>query len=429
VAPGFSPLDEALGLLPGALTPPLQKHLSRLGTRLSFAVAADELAELRGVTVSAAAARRRTEGDGAMLVVLEDAEAAMLARTCPVPVAGPAVQQLSVDGVLAPLVGGDWGEVKLLTLGTVESGREPGTVQTADLSYFGRRTDAATFTELARGEVQRRGVETAGVVAAISDGAPWCQGFVDVHRPDAVRILDFAHASQRLTDVAEAVWGEGNAATAWAAAQREELRERNPDRVLAALRALPAPAPPAPGAPPAATGDVGAVLEPAAAAVRDEVLGYLEPRRDHLRYAAFRAQGLPIGSGAVESGCKTVVEARLKGAGRRWAPDQINPLVALRGVLCSGRWDERWPAIRRARRAQAAQRAHARRLARQPVAPAPVVVPAPAPRRRISHPAIGRLPPSGRPKTVINGRPTAQHPYKRTYHLRQSAAATPTAKL
>jgi hypothetical protein len=339
------------------------------------------------------------------------------------------VQQLSVDGVLAPLVGGDWGEVKLLTIGTVAAGREPGTIETTDLSYFGRRTDAATFTALARGEVERRGVETAGVVAAVSDGAPWCQSVVDVHRPDAVRILDFAHASQRLTDVAVAVWGEGERAATWAATQRKELAEGDPDRVLAVLRALPAPVPSPPEAAPPPAREADTPWSPAAAAVRDEVLGYLEPRRDHLTYATFRAQGLPIGSGAVESGCKTVVEARLKGAGRRWAPANINPLVALRGVLCSGRWDERWPAICQARRAHTAQRAHTRRLARCPVAPLPDVAVAPPPRRRITHPAIGRLPASGRPKTIVNGRPTAQHPLKRTYHLRHSAAATPTAKL
>jgi hypothetical protein len=240
-----------------------------------------------------------------------------------------------------------------------------------------------------------------------------------------VRILDFAHASQRLTDAAVAVRGEGDAATAWAARWRAELRDGDPDRVLAALRALPAPAPPDPDAPPAAP----AALDPAAAAVRDEVLGYLEPRRDHLAYAAFRAQGLPIGSGAIESGCKTVVEARLKGAGRRWAPASINAVVALRGALCSGRWDERWSAIRAARRALVAQRAHTRRLARRPLAPPPLVVAQPAPRRRVTHPAIGRLPTSGRPKTVVNGRPTARHPCKRTYHLRQSAAAVSTATL
>lgn len=421
MAPGFSPLDEVLGLLPGALTPPLQGHLSRLGTRLGFAEAAEELAALRRVTVSAATARRRTEADGAVLVDLEDAEAVRLAQTCPAPPAGPPVQQVSVDGVLAPLVGGDWGEVKLVAIGTVGPGAEPATVQTTALSYFGRRTDAATFADLARGELHRRGVETAGVVAGVSDGAPWCQGILDRHRPDAVRILDFPHASQRLSEVAGAVWGEGEPATTWAATQRTELRDGDPDRVLAALRALPAPAADAAAEPVVA-------LTPDAAAVRDEALGYLEARRAQIAYATFRDQGLPIGSGAVESACKVMVEARLKGAGRRWAPAHVNPMVALRGVLCSGRWEERWPQIGQARRVQARTRAHQRRLARRPPVPTPAAVATPR-RPRLAHPAIGRLPPSNRPKLVVDGRPTAQHPYKRTYRPPQSPPIAPPAKL
>lgn len=165
-----------MGLLPGALTPPLQRHLSRLGTRLSFAAAADELAALRGVTVSAATARRRAEADGAALVAVEEAAAATLAQRCPEAVAGPAVQQLSVDGVQVGLVGGEWGEVKLLTLGTVEPGRKPGTVRTTDPSHFGRRAAAAAFTEAARAEVHRRGVETAGGWPRSATGRPGARG-------------------------------------------------------------------------------------------------------------------------------------------------------------------------------------------------------------------------------------------------------------
>jgi hypothetical protein len=428
VAAGFSPLDEALGLLPGALTPPLQRHLSRLGTRLGFAEAAAELAALRRVTVSVATARRRTEADGAILVGLEDEEATRLAQACPAPPVGPPVQQVSVDGVLAPLVGGDWGEVKLVAIGTVGAGAEVGTVTTTDLSYFGRRTDAATFAELMRGEVQRRGVETAGVVAGVSDGAPWCQGVLDRHRPDAVRILDFPHACQRLSEVAVAVWGEGDQATTWAAAQRAELRDGAPDRVLAALRALPAVVV---GDAADAAGEAapvpGGELPPAAAAVRDETLGYLASRREQIDYAGFRDRGLPIGSGAVESACKVMVEARLKGAGRRWAPANINPMVALRGVLCSGRWEERWPDIARARRAQARTRTHQRRLARRPAVPAPAVA---APRRpRLTQPAIGTLPPSNRPKLVIDGRPTTRHPWKQSHRPPHPTPTAAPAKL
>ncbi len=54
-----------------------------------------------------------------------------------------------------------------------------------------------------RSRVSRRGVERATEVAAVQDGADWLQGFVDGHRHDAVRILDFAHAAGYPGQIAE----------------------------------------------------------------------------------------------------------------------------------------------------------------------------------------------------------------------------------
>ncbi len=67
-------------------------------------------------------------------------------------------------------------------------------VHTTDLSDFSRLADHATFTRLALVETHRRGVATAGVVVGVADGSDWLQAFLDDHRPDAVRVLDFPHA-------------------------------------------------------------------------------------------------------------------------------------------------------------------------------------------------------------------------------------------
>ena len=225
VGPGFSPLDEELGLLPGALTPPLQAHLSRLGCRLSFAEAASELWHLKGVRVAAATARRHTEADGAIYAALEETAAARVVAEAPRPPQGPAVQQVSVDGAMVPLRDGSWREVRTLAIGTGAPGRQPGSVRCEELSYFSRMVEAERFIGLAAGEVHRRGVETAGRVAGVVDGADWCQAFLDAHRPDAVRILDFPHPAERLSAVAEAVWGVVAPARSWAAEQRTELRD------------------------------------------------------------------------------------------------------------------------------------------------------------------------------------------------------------
>jgi hypothetical protein len=206
-----------------------------------------------------------------------------------------------------------------------------------------------------------------------------------------VRILDFGHAAQRLSDVAEAVWGPSDPAQPWAAAQRAELRDGDPATVVAAIRALP-------------LADAYETAE--AGRVQGEVLGYLEPRLPQMQYAAFRAQGLPIGSGIVESANKLVVEARLKGAGRRWAEPHVNPLLALRSALCSDRWAEAWAAIARARRD------------RPPTGATTPVVAAAASAASVAAPVRRRQPPRVAiprqgPKTIVNGRPTAAHPWKR----------------
>jgi hypothetical protein len=357
------------------------------------------------VRVSAATARRRTEADGAAYAALEEAAARQVLTNAPRPPVGPPVQQVSVDGAMVPLVDGSWREVRSLAIGTVVPGREPGTVRCAEPSYFSRMADAAAFTAMATGEVHRRGVETAGVVAGVADGADWCQAFFAAHRPDAVRILDFPHAAQRLSDVAEAVWGAGEPARGWAAEQRRVLREGGAAAVLAAIRAVPLPE---------------ATDAAAAGRVQAEAVGYLEPRLGQMRYAAFRARGLPIGSGVVESANKLVVEARLKGAGRRWAEAHVNPMVALRGAVCADRWDEAWAAIAGARRD--------RRPGARPVLAAPAVAPAAsaasvaAPVRRPRHPAIPAPPREG-PKRIVNGRPTPAHPWKRRAGAQPGSAA------
>ena len=85
-----------------------------------------------------------------------------------------------------------WAEAKTLAIGTVTRRTTPTSgPDVTGVSYFSRLADHQTFTRLATVETHRRGVETAGVVCGVVDGADWCQQFFDTHRPDAVRILDF----------------------------------------------------------------------------------------------------------------------------------------------------------------------------------------------------------------------------------------------
>ena len=270
----------------------------------------------------------------------------------------------------------------------------------------------------------RRGVATAGVVVAVSDGARWAQAFVDDHRPDAVRLLDWCHAAGDLGKVASACFGAADGgAGRWLAAQVRELLAGDPDRVLGKRRGLRDGVAPAAGGAGAARGKRDAL---------DTALGYLAARRAQIAYAACRALGDPIGSGAVERANKLVVEARLKGAGRHWARHHVDPLVALRTVVCADRWAEAWPRIaaelRRQEAARLRQQRRARRAAATP-APPPALAPSPAPACVLALPTSRHDAPlpdrATAPAPAPPHRPAANHPWRR-YRAPQTAPAPAT---
>jgi hypothetical protein len=322
------------------LTPQLQESLVRLSSWMPFARAAVELKHFTHTDVSRPTVERLTEAAGAAYVAFQSSEVVRIEQTLPAPPAGAAQQLLSVDGAMVPLVGGEWAEVRTLVIGEVKPPllvKGESVIQTTALSYFSRLSDAERFQRLALVETQRRGVESAQAVAAVSDGAEWIQKFVDFHRPDAVRILDFAHAGERLTLVGQTCFGRSTpAGSAWLAAQLHELKHAGPTAVLASVQNLLRTQPDAPDLP--------------------THLAYLTKRTAHMQYPTFQQAGWPIGSGAVESANKLVVEARLKGSGMHWAPAHVDPMLALRNIVCSDRWDEAWPQITCALRQQAHQR-------------------------------------------------------------------------
>ncbi len=165
------------------------------------------------------------------------------------------------------------------------------------------------------------------------DGAEWCQSFVDLHYPEALRILDFPHAAEYVAAIAQAPGVDGPLLSPTKHAELRHARKHDgPDQVLPTLRAVVA-------------------TQPDNRALATQ-LAYLEQRVTQMRYPQFVAAGWPIGSGMVESANKRVVEDRLKGAGMHWAEAHVNPLLALRNAVCNDRWEEQWRIIAHAQRQQ-----------------------------------------------------------------------------
>jgi hypothetical protein len=410
VRPGCFPLDDELALLPGALTPRLQESLVRLGTLLpSFALAAAELAFHTGGEVDRTTATRLSEAAGAAAVAVQEAEVATILRDYPAPPTEPERLVVHVDGAMVPLRHGTWGEVKTVTVGAPAPPIEEDgalVVHTRELSYFSRLADSTTFAEAATGELQRRGVTTAGRVGVVVDGAEWIQGFIDLHAPEAVRILDCAHAAEYVTAIGQTLGAAGPVLSVEALAQQlHELKHTGAEEMLGRLRQL--------------------VEEQGVVGELPKLLAYLEKREGQMQYVRFREEGWPIGSGSGESANKLVVEARLKGAGMHWAVQNVNPMLALRNAVCNDRWVEVWGQIEAEQRRQVQVRREERRRQRRPQP-----VPGAACRAKGGAVAQGVAPvPAPQPtvrECAPDGRPAADHPWRRAWSRRRQGEAART---
>lgn len=422
---GFFPLDAELGLLPNhRFTPRVEEVVARLGVSVPFAEAAALLRAMLGVQVSEATQRRLTYAAGVAAVALENAEVTRIEQDLPAVPVPPERMQISLDATKVPLVGGAWTDAKLAVIAelvpAVDEEGQP-SVDAVNLSYVARCEPAEVFARTLTAEAHRRGLEAARDLASPNDGAEWIQGVLQHMAPQAVRILDEPHAAEHLGMIGTLVYGEHTvAAAAWTERQRTRLTQEEPEGVLSELRRMLARGP----HPTAPVGPDG--LPPVATLARE--VAYFHTRATQIRYAAFRRDRYPIGSGIVESGHKVVISPRFKRAGQHWAPAHLSPLLVLRATLCNDRWEESWPRLwtqqqqtrTAARRAsqrhrqatrQAVAAAQATAQATEHALPAGPDTGAPAPPRG----AMAIVPSPVHPHAAPTRRPAADHPWRRPF--------------
>ena len=329
---GWSGLEATLGVSARArMSPGLEAWVARLGGVTDFREAADLLAEYTGIAVGAETVRRHSAQVGHALADAEDAALAQVERTReaagPVdPAPGDLVVEL--DGVMVRYQDG-WHELKVGAVGGVVD------QATTALSYTAAREGPDRFgprlvMEAARrgaldivgwdGPIRGRGLARLRRVVILGDGARWIWELAAEQFGDRIEIVDYYHASQHLWDVARALHPDDpSTVAAWARPLARRLRDEGIAPVLDALAAATAP----PGT--------------AAADVLRRERAFFRANADRMAYPSFKAQGFPIGSGAVESAARHVIQLRMKRPGMRWSDHGGRAIAALRSRLRSTR--------------------------------------------------------------------------------------------
>ena len=149
--------------------------------------------------------------------------------------------------------------------------------------------------------------------------------FVDGVRIPIVRIVDYYHASERLTTIAEALKLDSDARDAWLSRMRTTLLEPGGHgRVLRSIAHMKT----AYGFKSSLTSDAG------------KAETYLRRYKRFMAYDSARSEGFPIGSGIVESACKQIVSERMKLSGMRWHREGAKQVMSLRCILLSNIWNK-----------------------------------------------------------------------------------------
>ena len=341
---GHCPWDHEVGLPPSRLTPAVERLATLTGAVAdSFGKGSELLAETAGIDLCEATVQRVTEAAGRRL-----AQALQQGHTL-----GPAqpwqwyrdaadrrVAYVSIDatGVRQQGPGAAKADGRMAYVGMIFNPLpdrqrvfaglpEPGAALQA--RYISGLYPLADLGPLLRRQGAQVGMDDADIWVGLTDGGSGLEAFVDSNFPRVeVVILDFYHAADYLTRLAQVLHArdEGKA-HAQAQQWRSLLKAEGGHVLISTLEQWDWP-----------TG------VPGLKALREEVLQYFGNHRQRMDYPAYEAAGWCIGSGAVESACKTVVGQRLKGAGMRWGAAGSHEVCHVRALYRSekSQWQAFW---------------------------------------------------------------------------------------
>lgn len=342
---GQFPVDVELDVENTELSPGVRRMLAAVGHEAAFEHGRKQIELLAGLSVTTKAVERTAEAIGADIEARQQRELQQ-AMQLGLPISmGPRIPILYVemDGTGIPVVrkesegrsGKQDGqpahtrEAKLGCVFTQTRLDEEGypVRDQASTTYVGAIENCEEFGRRLYAEAQQRGGARAEKKVVLGDGAEWIWNQADLHFPEATQIVDLYHSREHLWTLAAKLYAnDGPAQNRWVLVQKDKLDDGKIEDLVASLRALEASHP------------------GLAEAIQTEA-NYFERNQERMRYAQFRKQGLFVGSGVIEAGCKTVL-GRLKQSGMFWTVRGANAIIALRCCQISNKFEDYWEARR-----------------------------------------------------------------------------------
>jgi hypothetical protein len=328
VARAIFPLDKQLGLNATAYSQQMAHKLVWLSGLLPYAQGAAVFAEIGERQIPASSLWRQTQQHGERLQAhVKHQQAQVSVERVVLPDARHDHHQrkaVSMDGGRVNLRGEGWRELKVGAVFDVETRleRNPPTQQLDEMAPGTNGHDTAVlgskaaFTPALWALAVDHEVPTAKARAVIGDGAAWVWSVAEEVCPDGRQIVDWFHAVHHLAEAASALYPnqqDDPKRTRWLKTDKDHLYMGRMHKIVAAL----------------------CKQQPADLAL------YFETHQRRMQDLEFREEGLPMGSGVIESGVKQFKQ-RLTGAGMRWNVDNANRMLVIRAAVLGNDFHDLW---------------------------------------------------------------------------------------
>lgn len=211
-----------------------------------------------------------------------------------------------------------WKEVKLGRFfkgsDCIHAGSKQGWISNSQ--YVAHLGSSKDFTKIMDDLIESYGTLKEQLIF-ISDGATWIKNWIEDAFPKAISILDYYHACEHLHQFSNIVFKDKKEEQNWTNDQKELLLKSNTLKVIENIKE-------------AAKNNGGAA---------EKLIAYYEANIDRMDYAYYKQIGCGIiGSGAIESAHRTVIQKRMKLSGQRWSKDGAQKMLNLRVINKNHQW-------------------------------------------------------------------------------------------
>ena len=306
----------------------LQRVLTDFGADESFGQAVKKIREHYGIEVPASTTRLKVEKHAAIMQIMHKKDIFKSSARKMDCIIGEA------DGGMVPIVAikqkSNQSDVKndrrknkklLWKEAVLTLARGHKTVQPYFSASMGMREDAgkhlAQCASLAGRHEKTR-------VHCLGDGATWIAEQIEQEfGADATFTIDFYHLSQYLAQAAQCI--QPNDLAVWLVGSKTLMLENQSDKVFHVLQE-----------------HINLKSTDHKDCSAEKCFNYMDKRRKYLNYKEALDAGLPIGSGEIESGIRSVVQHRLKKPGAWWLHENADAMLSLATVRINGFWDQYW---------------------------------------------------------------------------------------